>query len=110
MKKITDSDISRYSSQVDSIAEKVTELEAILRELEEWAGELGMPELFLPPLSLFFLLSLFVTPDLWGCLESMLMVLTSRGQSSQIDELYKEIRFEEYVSFVESNISLFSYQ
>ena len=47
---VTDNDISRYSLQVDSVTEKVTELEVIVRELEEWTGELGTSEFFLTPL------------------------------------------------------------
>lgn len=37
----TDEDIARYAVQVDNVAEKVDELEKVVRELEEWTGELG---------------------------------------------------------------------
>jgi uncharacterized protein YoxC len=37
----SDSEVNRYIKQVDDLGESVTDLEAIVKELEEWTGELG---------------------------------------------------------------------
>jgi 5'-deoxynucleotidase YfbR-like HD superfamily hydrolase len=34
-------EVQKYVKQVDELDERVTDLEAIVRELEEWTGELG---------------------------------------------------------------------
>lgn len=38
----SDADIARYIAQVDAVEEKVGDLERIVKELDEWTGELGM--------------------------------------------------------------------
>lgn len=38
----SDADIDKYKNQVDVLDERVGDLEAVVRELEEWTGELGM--------------------------------------------------------------------
>jgi len=35
-------EIEKYKQQVDNLDERVGDLEAIVKELEEWTGELGM--------------------------------------------------------------------
>lgn len=37
-----DADIEKYKTQVDTLDERVGDLEAVVRELEEWTGELGL--------------------------------------------------------------------
>lgn len=37
-----DADIDKYKNQVDVLDERVGDLEAVVKELEEWTGELGM--------------------------------------------------------------------
>lgn len=37
-----DADIDKYKTQVDTLDERVGDLEAVVRELEEWTGELGL--------------------------------------------------------------------
>lgn len=36
-----DAEIEKYKGQVDVLDERVGDLEAVVRELEEWTGELG---------------------------------------------------------------------
>jgi hypothetical protein len=36
-----DAEVSKYVKQVDELDERVSDLEAIVKELEEWTGELG---------------------------------------------------------------------
>jgi tetrahydromethanopterin S-methyltransferase subunit B len=43
-----DAEVNKYIKQVDELDERVSDLEAIVRELEEWTGELGWSLLIYP--------------------------------------------------------------